>query len=183
MKAIHVDFAPRSPSRLIASMRPTHWLLVGIGFAVIVGGIAALHDLKQRQGARQAELEHFQQQVAARSAPSAVTRKSAIPETQANAVNSAIQQLNLPWSRLLTAIERATPSSVALLELEPDAKRHLVKGMAEAKTTDTMLAYIKCLKQQPFLGNVILTKHMVSDQDSNRPLRFEFEAEWLEAGQ
>jgi Tfp pilus assembly protein PilN len=184
MKAIHIDFAPHSPGQVIASMRPVHWLLAGIGFALCVGGMVALHDLTQRQAARQAELEQIQaQQVAARSATSTDSRKPAIPEAQASAVNSAIQQLNLPWSRLLTAIERATPSSVALLELVPDAKRHLVKGMAEAKTSGTMLAYITHLKQQPFMGNVILIKHEISDQDTNRPLRFEFEAEWLEAGQ
>ena len=183
MKAIHVDFAPRSPGRIIASMRPVHWLLAGIGFALCVGGIIASHDLTQRQAARQAELEQIQARAAARSAPSADIRKSTITEAKASAVNSAIQQLNLPWSRLLTAIERATPVSVALLELEPNAKKHLVRGMAEAKTTGTMLAYITRLKQQPFMGNVILTKHEISDQDPNRPLRFEFEAEWLEAGQ
>jgi Tfp pilus assembly protein PilN len=183
MRAIHVDFAPRSPGRVIASMRPMHCLLAGIGFAMCVGGMVALHDLTQRQAARQSELEQVQAQAATRSAPSADTRKPAIPDAQANAVNNAIQQLNLPWSRLLSAIERATPSSVALLELTPDAKKHLVRGTAEAKTTGTMLAYITRLKQQPFIGNVILTKHGIIDQDTNRPLRFEFEAEWLEAGQ
>lgn len=183
MRAIHVDFAPRSPGRVIASMRPVHWLLAGIGLVMCVGSMIALHDLTQRQAARQAELEQVKAQAAALTAPSADTRKPAIPEAQASTVNSAIQQLNLPWSRLLTAIERATPSSVALLELSPDAKKHLVRGMAEAKTTGTMLAYITRLKQQPFMGNVILTKHEISDQDTNRPLRFEFEAEWLEAGQ
>lgn len=164
-------------------MRPVHWLLACIGVAMCVGGMAALHNLTQRQGARQAELEQNRIQAAARSAPAVSIRKSTISEAQASAVNSAIQQLNLPWGRLLTAIERATPSSVALLELQPDAKRHLVKGVAEAKAADTMLAYIKRLKQQPYMGNVILTKHEVSGQDTNRPLRFEFEAEWLEAGQ
>lgn len=180
MKAIHVDFAPRSPGRAIASMRPVHWLLAAIWLALGVGGIIALRDLSQRQGARLAALEQIQAQADARAA--VVPRKSSISEAQADAVNSAIRQLNLPWSSLLTAIERATPSAVALLELAPDAKRHLVKGVAETNTTGAMFAYITRLKQQPFLGNVILTKHEVNDQDENRPLRFEFEAVWLEAG-
>lgn len=183
MKAIHIDFATRSPGRVIASMRPQHWLLAGVGFALCVGGLAASRNLTQQQDARQAELERVQAQAAAHSAPSADRGKPAISEAHASAVNSTIQQLNLPWSRLLTAIERATPASVALLELAPDAKRHSVKGVAEAETSDTMLAYIKRLKQQPFLGNVILTRHEVSDQDPNRPFRFEFEAEWIEAAQ
>jgi hypothetical protein len=183
MKAIRVDFAPRSSGRIMASIRPLHWLLAAIGSAVCVGGIVAQRDLAQQQAVRQAEFEQTQTQAAARSALSSGIRKPVISETQASAVNSAIQQLNLPWALLLTAIERATPSSVALLELTPDAKKHLVRGVAEAKTTGTMLVYITRLKQQPFMGNVILTKHEVSGQDPNRPLRFEFEAKWLEAGQ
>lgn len=183
MKAIQINFVPLSSRRVIASLRPAHWLLAAIGIALCVGGLLALHGLTQQRDARQAQLAQAQVQAATRSVSSVTVRKTVIPEVQASVVNSAIQQLNLPWSQLLTAIERATPAAVALLELTPDAKRHLVRGTAEAKTTDTMLAYISRLKQQPFLGNVMLTKHGVSDQDANRPLRFEFEAEWLEAGQ
>lgn len=181
MKPIHVDFAPHSPRRVIASMRPIHWMLVALGLALGVGGMIAVRDLTQLQGAHQATLEQRQAQADAHAA--VAPRKLSISEAQADAVNSAIQQLNLPWSSLLTAIERATPSTVALLELEPDAKRHLVKGVAETSTTGVMFAYITSLKHQPILGNVILTKHEANDQDEHRPLRFEFDAVWLEAGQ
>jgi Tfp pilus assembly protein PilN len=183
MKAIHVDFSPHSPGRVIASMRPVHWLLAGTAIVMCAGGMFALHNLLQQQDARQAELEQVRLQTATRGTIPDDKKKPAIPEAQAIAINSSIQQLNLPWGRLLAAIERATPSSVALLELSPDAKKHLVRGKAEAKTSGTMLAYITRLKQQPFMGNAILTKHEISDQDANGPLRFEFEAEWLEAGQ
>ncbi len=180
MKAIRIDFAPPSFARVIASIRPAQWLLAGIGFALCVSGMFASHHLTQRQSVRQAELEQVQLQTATRDTNSADKRKTTISEAQGSDVNSAIQQLNLPWGRLLTAIERATPSAVALLELEPNAKKHLVRGVAETKTTGAMLAYITRLKQQPFMGNVILTKHEISDHETNRPLRFEFEAEWLE---
>lgn len=180
MRAMQVNFAPRSATQVIASMQPRHWLLAGIGFVLCLGGIVAMQNLTTQQAARQAELEKVLAQAAARSAPAAQTKKSSLTDAQISAVNRAIQQLNLPWSRLLTAIERATPANVALLELTPDAKRHLVKGVAEAKTINAMLAYIKRLKQQPFMGNVILTRHEISDKDANRPVRFEFEAEWRE---
>ncbi len=139
--------------------------------------------MAQQQEARQAALEQIQAQTDRRVAAAAVPRRSSIPEAQASAVNLAVQQLNLPWGRLLTAFERATPAAVAVLGLEPDSKSHLVRGVAEARTTAVMFAYITRLKQQPFLGNVILTKHEVNDQDENRPVRFEFEAEWPEADQ
>jgi len=180
MKAIHVDFAPRSPQRVVASMRLHHWLLVGIGVVTGLGGIIASENLSQQQEARLAEMERVQARAAVFSVPPAESAKPALTDVQASAVNSTIRQLNLPWSRLLAAIEHATPASVAMLELEPDAKNHLLRGMAETETPEKMLAYIKRLQQEPFLAGVSLTKHEVSDQGANRPVRFEFEAGWLE---
>ena len=183
MKAIQINFEPLRPAQIIASMRSVHWLLAGIGLAMGIAGMVAVQYLTERQNARQAELEQIQSLAVARFKPSVSAKKLTLPEAQAGAVNKAIQQLNLPWGNLLTAIERATPASVALLELQPDAKRHFVKVLAETNTPRSMLAYITRLKQQPFIGNVILTRHEVNDQDSERLLRFEIVAEWTEAGQ
>lgn len=190
MNPLRIDFAPRSLGREIALMSPLSWLSAAIGLALCVAGFVAVGDMLQQQGARQAEVKQLQSQIAARTAPVASTRKSAtsatsaasaISEAQASAVNSAIQQLNVPWSRLLDAIELATPATVALLELAPDAKRNLVKGVAETKSTAAMIDYIGRLKQQPFFGNVVLTRHVIN-QESDRSIRFEFEAEWGQAG-
>ena len=182
MSPIRIDFAPRSLGRELASMGPLSLLFAGVGVALCLVGIFEWNELAQRQGARQAEMERVQAGIAARGAHVASAPIATISEAQAIVVNSAIQQLNLPWSRVLDAIERATPSSVALLELEPDAKRHLVKGVAEARNVDVMIDYIGRLKQQPFFGNAVLTRHEVNKeadgQDANPPLRFEFEAEW-----
>ena len=93
-------------------------------------------------------------------------------------INAAIARLNIPWSDVFDAIEAATPGSIALISLEPDVKKQVVKGSAEALTSDGMIAYIELLKQQPLFVNVILIKHEVSLQDPYKPLRFEFEAQW-----
>ncbi|MGZ5819748.1 MAG: PilN domain-containing protein, partial [Burkholderiaceae bacterium] len=101
-------------------------------------------------------------------------------EAQANAVNNAIQQLNLPWRDLFSAIESATPSTIALLAIEPDAKKHVLKATAEAKTSDDMIGYIEQLKKQGLFSNVLLAKHEINEQDPNKPIRFQLEAEWIE---
>jgi len=118
-----------------------------------------------------------------RSEQQPVVKKTAITEAQAAAVNAAIAQLNLPWREVFDAIESATPKTIALLALQPDAKRNLVKGMAEAKTSDDMIGYIELLKKQEFFTAVLLTKHEVNEQDPNKPLRFQFEAQWTGAAQ
>jgi hypothetical protein len=92
-------------------------------------------------------------------------------------------QLNLPWRDVLDAVEAATPESIALLMLEPDAKKRRLKGTAEAKSSESMISYIEELKRQKYFSEIILTRHETNDQDPNRPLRFLFEAQWLESSQ
>ncbi|MBC3873731.1 hypothetical protein [Undibacterium flavidum] len=101
-----------------------------------------------------------------------------ITNVQAQAINEATFQLNLPWNDLFGTLESATPSHIALLAIEPEAKKNLMKGTAEAKNSEDMIAYIRLLKQQKFFLDVILLKHEIMEQDINKPLRFQFLAQW-----
>jgi hypothetical protein len=191
MKAIHIDFAPRGAMRELASMGPVMRAAAVLAAIVCMGALLAMNDALKRQDAIRAEARQFQaEKDAALEAARSGAREAPITEEQAGAVNNAILQLNLPWSSLLDAIEKATPANVALLELEPDPRRGLVKGVAEAKTAKAMTEYIRHLKQQQFFGNVVLTRHVSNEDAGNRVsnrgaaqgpnkwLRFEFEAEW-----
>ena len=182
MKPIPIDFAPRGIGREIASMRAPSWALAILGLALCIGAGIGLSDQAQQQGAQENALAQSQARNAARAARVSAASAARIPAEQAVGVNRAIQQLNLPWSALLDAIERATPADVALLELEPDARRHLVKGVAEARTPAVMVAYIGRLKKQGFFSKVVLTRHEASAQDASKTVRFEFEAEWSAVG-
>jgi Tfp pilus assembly protein PilN len=180
MKRLPIDFAPPSARTLIERMHPLAWFAVAI--ALVAGAHAAVvyTDLRRQLQGVADELRQVQARLAAQAAASQPKPKAPIPEPQAHAVNAAIAQLNLPWRDVLDAVESATPSTIALVALEPDAKKHLIKGTAEAKTGEAMIAYIEKLKRQPFFRFVVLTKHEVNAQDPNHPLRFQFEAEWGE---
>jgi Tfp pilus assembly protein PilN len=89
-----------------------------------------------------------------------------------------IAQLNLPWRDVLDAIERATPSDVALLSLEPDAAKQSLKGMAEAKDPTGMIGYIESLQQQDFFSDVALLRHETNEADTHKPVRFQFDIRW-----
>jgi Tfp pilus assembly protein PilN len=130
------------------------------------------HDLQQQQ--IQAALRLQQQ----RNAPVPLAPAALLPAPQIAAINSATEQLNLPWRDLLDAVEAATPKDIALLTLEPDGRKHILKGVAEARDSDAMLAYIEALQQQEFFSNVVLTRHDTNEQDARKPLRFQFEAQW-----
>lgn len=183
MKPVTIDFAPRTFNRAIACTGPISWLCIGLGLAVCVSALLVGLKLIEQQKTLEAELLHTEEKLAARTARKPAAAPFKLAATHANAINSAILQLNFPWSAALNAIEAATPSTIALLTLEPDGKKNRIKGMAEANSGEGMVAYIEHLKKQPFFADVELTKHEINEQDPNRPFRFQFEAEIAEDGQ
>lgn len=183
MKRMHIDFAPHSLRRVAARTQFLTWLIGIIGLTLCATAISTAFDLLQQQRTGQSHLQRLQSDLAKRVAQKPTPKKVTIQEVQADAVNNAVAQLNLPWRDVLDAIENATPPTIALLALEPNAKKQLVKGVAEAKSSDGMIAYIEQLKQQAFFDIVVLTRHEINEQDPNKPIRFQFEAQWTEAAQ
>lgn len=180
MNRIRIDFAPPSLSRSLLRTGLWTWLLFVMGVTLCLVAALNVNALTAKIAAVDEETRSFETKLSERAAAQPVSKKITINEGQANAVNTAIAQLNLPWRDIFDAIEAATPATVALLALDPDAEKHIVKGLAEAKSSDEMIDYIARLKRQSFLQDVVLLKHEVNEQDSNRPLRFQFEAHWTE---
>ena len=129
--------------------------------------------------AREGQLQRAQQRVLAATQGPAPWRPAPIAPAQAAAVNAAILQLNLPWRDLQDALASATPPDVALLALEPDARKRVLKITAETTSSDAMVAYVAQLKQQELFGTrVQLLRHEINALDPNKPLRFQLEARW-----
>ncbi|MGZ3254031.1 MAG: PilN domain-containing protein [Burkholderiaceae bacterium] len=184
MNRIDIEFAPCTVQRVLRQTSPASWLFLLAAAALwVILSIDALH-LQNQKNANAKNLSQVmrdaQTRLDAQNARKQSASKVVIPEAQANAVNQAIQQLNLPWRDLFSAIESATPSTIALLAIEPDAKKHVLKATAEAKTSDDMIGYIEQLKKQGLFSNVLLAKHEINEQDPNKPIRFQLEAEWIE---
>jgi Tfp pilus assembly protein PilN len=178
MKRTRIDFAPPSLRRTLFRT-PPHWIyLVPVVLIVCVPAVIASQAYLERQQ----ELKDLQTALAARSAPPpvvvAAAPKVVLAPAQVSAVNAAVLQLNLPWRDLAAALGEATPPSIALLALEPDAKRRTVRISAEAKNSDDMLAYITRLQAEEWFTGVALMRHEVMDQDPNRPLRFQVSVQW-----
>lgn len=178
MKTMHIDFAPRSLRRTLFHLHPAALAAGLVGLVLCTSAALTGWQLLQQQHEREHQLEHARARQAALSAAPAPVAKVAIPEAQAAFINAAIMQLNLPWRELQDAVAAATPQNVALLALEPDARKHVLKLTAEARSSDDMVGYIEQLKEQELFSSVVLTRHEINDQDPNRPLRFQIEAEW-----
>jgi hypothetical protein len=149
-------------------------ILLALGIAV-----AALVVLDYRaNSAQRAALE-------LRLDPSPGTRIARKPdkaaERAAQDVRAASTELMAPWSRLLQELELAsadTGGSVAVLGVEPDREKRQVRVLAEARTLDVALAYVKRLQESEALRYPMLESHEVQAKDPQRPVRFQLRADW-----
>ncbi len=94
---------------------------------------------------------------------------------QVSHLNGVIRQLNTPWSDLLDAFERQTPPGVALILVEPDAGKRVVRVQAEARDVDALLAYVDLLASDAAFSGATPMQHETNEQDPNRPVRLSFE--------
>lgn len=197
MRKMRIDFAAPGWRRALYRLSKEHpAALAGcvLGLALCAGAGWYGYQMVQQQRARagqlrelerqqqrmlqQQQLQQAQQRQGAQGAAALQAAKVQIPEAQAKAINAAVLQLNLPWRDMQEAVGAATPASIALLALEPDPNKQMLKISAEAKNADDMIAYIEQLKQQEFFAGAALSRHEISDTDPNRPVRFQVEATW-----
>jgi Tfp pilus assembly protein PilN len=187
MKPLAIDFAPPSLARSWYRLGPRGWGLLALG-VLLCGGAAVIGaQMLARQQALDAQLATVRASMNVPASAAAASAAKAAPPVavgaaQAGAVNSAILQLNLPWPALRDAVQAATPPGVALLALEPDARRRNLKITAETRDADSMIAYVEQLKRQELFADVVLLRHEINETDPNRPLRFQVDAAWTNTG-
>jgi len=86
--------------------------------------------------------------------------------------------LMIPWGDVFNALEASALDDLALLAIEPDAKKRQLKITAEAKNKDIMFNYLEKLEASDELANVYLLKHEVFDDVDQHPIRFVTVATW-----
>jgi Tfp pilus assembly protein PilN len=180
VRRLAIDFAPRSWTGGWLATRASTRLLAIVALALCFGAAIGIARLLGRIDAADEALRRAAPSVAAQAQAmrAAAAPRVAVDAEQADAVNGAIGRLNLPWRDVFDALEAATPASVALLAVEPDARHGLLRVEAEVGSTEEMIGYVERLKRQAFLSSVFLVKHEINADDANQPLRFQVEARW-----
>lgn len=101
------------------------------------------------------------------------------------AVNTAIQVLNLPLPSILRALEPPRDIKIALLSVETSntgslSQKSNIKIVAEARNSLDMAQYVAFVSaRKPFI-NAYLTQHEIDVNSADRPYRFTLEALWHE---
>jgi len=174
MRALTIDYR--------RSARATPW----IGYAVLAAGMMVALAIGMRYPKVSHRVQDLENQVheMQRSAraheatrrPASELQKSLTEVRQANEI---IAQLALPWNELFSAVESASSRNMALLGIEPDAQKRRVKLTGEAKSLESMLAYIRYLEGQVPLTDVFLQSHQIEQNDPQKPVRFVVTATWV----
>jgi Tfp pilus assembly protein PilN len=180
MKRVRIDFAPPGLRRTLFRTPRAAWIPAVPGLLLVAAAAVVGWRYLGQQQAYQAQLATLNARARAPVALPAAMRQPPVPEAQAGAVNAAILQLNLPWRALRDAVQAATPPSVALLALEPDARKHTLRITAEVRGSDEMIGYVEQLQRQDWFSSVTLARHEINDQDPNHPIRFQVDAQWRE---
>jgi hypothetical protein len=105
------------------------------------------------------------------------------PDAVRNAATATTieKELVIPWSSLLAELEAASQdvaSTVSLLEVTPDAAKHVVRITAEARTLPDALAYLERLQKSSVLRFPMLDSHELRKDDPEHPIRVKLTAEW-----
>ena len=178
MNQLPIDFAPPGIKRTLHRTSTRAWIMIALGAMLCVAAGVIGARMLARQKAGDALLDAARARASVPVVVAVAPTGPRITEPQAAAVNAAVMQLNLPWRALQDAIDASTPSNIAMLALEPDARKRSMKITAEAKTSDAMISYVEKLKEQELFSSVALSRHEINEQDPARPIRFQIEAEW-----
>lgn len=170
MRALTLDFVHTS--------RRTPW----IGVVVLLLGALAVGAAANQERALSGQIELASARLAAISKGGQAKPVQPV-DAQAQQIeirnaNEILQQLALPWSDLFKVVETANEKEIALLSIQPDAGKRVLRLSGEAKNFEALLAYIARLEQTPMLSQVYLSNHEVRLQDPQKPVRFALVASW-----
>lgn len=178
MKRIQIDFSQPSALRSIRRTPATIWALAGSVLALGVYTVFGYWQYLERLRAYEVEAAALHMSANRAKPQTKSLRVAAVSDAQAVAVNGMIARLNLPWRTLFDAVQQATPPGVALLALEPDARKQTIRITAEARGSDEMIAYIEAMQEHELFSAVSLIRHEINELDQNHPIRFQLDAQW-----
>jgi hypothetical protein len=164
---LDLEFQPRVPLA-----RP---LAMGIFVAGLVVAAAAVgYEAKVQEESKALKARVLAAE--ARGASAVVTKGIRLPRPAAGdsggRAAEVARELNLPWGSIFGAIERMAHPKVAIIGVQPDARKASVKLLAEAKSPGEMLEYVKALSEDKRFARIQLASHEVQTAVPGQPVRF-----------
>jgi hypothetical protein len=152
------------------------------GLLVLVLGLAAAGLIVGDYQRLLASAERIEAELGRLSAPRRGGEPPRDARKQGEAVarsNEVAHELSRRWDRVFLALESAKAPDVALLAIEPDPRKGVLRVTAEAKGKNAMLDYVNRLQAAQSLQRVMLESHEVLSQVPEKPVRFVVTASWV----
>ena len=159
---------------------PRQWPALGVLLLIVGAAWLAYAANEARVLTGQIDLAEARLEILAKrgKVPPASPVDAQALQQEVRQANAILQQLTLPWNALFEVLESTSEKQIALLAVQPDAGKRIVRLSGEAKNFDALLAYIARLEQSRILNHVYLTSHEVRTQDAEKPVRFTLVANW-----
>jgi hypothetical protein len=152
------------------------------GILMLVLGLAAAGLIVGDYQRLLASAERIEAELGRLSAPRRGAEPARDARKQGEAVarsNEVAHELSRRWDRVFLALESAKAPDVALLAIEPDPRKGVLRVTAEAKGKNAMLDYVNRLQAAQSLQRVMLESHEVMSQVPEKPVRFVVTASWV----
>lgn len=171
MRPLDLDFQPR------------RFPAAGLGLLAL--GLLALAAVATDYRRTAAAMDFWQAELARLQQP----RERALPRTGddrqlqqvVQAARAVAKDIQRPWDALFATLEAAKTDDIALLTLNPDAGKGVVRITGEARQREAILGFIERLGQGGVLRNVFLVEDQLQEQDPEKPFRFLISADWVGA--
>ena len=173
MRALDLELVRRRP------LWPA-WAILAIGLAL---GAEALYSAVKARDV----LDALQQRRGRPAISASMAKEPVSEQTQRelDTARQALRELAMPWEALFRAIEGTKEgvkgSSTALLVIEPDAAKQVVRIGGEARDYASILELARRLEAPPVLGDVHLLNHEILEEAAGRPFQFTLSAHWRNA--
>jgi hypothetical protein len=169
MRALDLDLVRRRP------VWPA-WLLLGVGGLLF--GDALLDTLRLRDEMGQVERRRGSTPAAAPALKEPVNEQT---RRELDVARQALQELALPWEPLFKSIESSVGTDTALLSIEPDAGKRMLRISGEARSYPSILSFMVRLEKAQVLTGVHLISHQLREELAERPVQFTLAASWRTA--
>lgn len=154
------------------------WALLLIGSLTFALAAQRWITLRDELDLAQVRLEARQDLAPPERTPLPVAELTPEMEAQQKERQRIVGTLRLDWQGLFTVLEKAQNPDIALLTIQPDARRGTLLLTGEARNMASVIAYQRRLHQG--LDDVVLTTHEVQEQNPHQPVRFTVTARWGE---
>lgn len=166
MRALDLDFVRRRPAW-------PAWLLLAVG--ALLFGDALLDTLRLRDEFTQWQSRKGNSVVAAQAPKETLDEPT---RRELEVARHALQELALPWEPLFKSIEASIGNNTALLAIEPDAAKRVLRINGEARNYPAVLAFMARLEKTQVLNGVHLISHQLREDAAERPVQFTLAASW-----